>query len=266
MKEKGDVTVDIRSLESIRRWFKAYVDGFYRECGRLHQLELKELHSRRVAENAALLADDMKWHDDERNTAVAAGLLHDLGRFPQYRDYGTFYDFRSIDHGDRGELAFREEFPMGLLSPREAKTIALCIREHNKKEIPEHISSEEKAYLRLIRDCDRIDIYRVVREHVQNGDVKSIYPGMGPEGSLTPGVLDDLLRDGKVRYDQLRTMSDVLLFQLCWIHDMAHGQSVRLLWDRGDLEWILDRIPDDPRGNLVVKKALERVSTAKGGV
>ena len=85
--------MDVKHLESIRKWFENYASDYYRRCGRLHQLDLKERHSRRVAENAGLLADDLGWSDSDRCLAVAAGLLHDIGRFPQYRDHGTFYDF-----------------------------------------------------------------------------------------------------------------------------------------------------------------------------
>ena len=34
--------------------------------------------------------------------AHAVGLLHDTARFSQYRDYQTFQDSASFDHGDRG--------------------------------------------------------------------------------------------------------------------------------------------------------------------
>ncbi|MCF4114147.1 MULTISPECIES: HD domain-containing protein [Dethiosulfovibrio] len=235
----------LKEIDEIRRWFDDYVASFYSTCGRLHQLELKERHSHRVAENAGLLADELGWDESARHLAVAAGLLHDLGRFPQYRDYGTFYDFRSLDHGDRGERVFREDFPGDIIDPIELELIAFTTREHNKKDLPVGRTEKEMELLKLIKDSDRIDIFRVVREHIKRGETDSIYPGIGPEGQFTPAVLDELRRYGKARYDQLRTLSDVLLFQLCWIKDMAHPQSVELLRDRGDLEWILDRLPEN---------------------
>jgi hypothetical protein len=57
---------------ALHRWFDVYLDGFS-EKGTLHPLyELKRSHSLRVADNAALLA---------------AGLVHDAGRFAQSDHY-----------------------------------------------------------------------------------------------------------------------------------------------------------------------------------
>nr|WP_321501921.1 HD domain-containing protein [uncultured Dethiosulfovibrio sp.] len=253
-----------RQLKSIRRWFEDYTSDYYRQCGKLHQLELKERHSRRVAENAGLLADDLDWDDSDRCLAVAAGLLHDIGRFPQYRDYGTFYDFKSVDHGDRGEQALREDFPKNLLSPKEFELIAMTIREHNKKDLPQ-LPPEDLAMLRIVKDSDKIDIYKVVREHIQRGEQDAIYPGLGPEGDLSLPIIEGLLKDKKARYDQLRTLSDVLLFQLCWVHDMAHRQSTKLLWNRGDLEWLIDRIPNTTEVKPVISQVMEEISRATDG-
>ncbi len=250
--------MDVKNLESIREWFKNYSSDYYRQCGRLHQLELKEKHSRRVAENAGLLADSLDWSDSDRCLAVAAGLLHDIGRFPQYRDHGTFYDFKSVDHGDRGEQALREDFPKNLISPEEFELIAMTIREHNKKDLP-LVSPEDLAMLRIVKDSDKIDIYKVVREHIQRGEQDAIYPGLGPEGELSAPIIEGLLKDKKARYDQLRTLSDVLLFQLCWVHDMGHRESVKLLWDRGDLEWLIDRIPNVPEVKPIISIVMKKI-------
>ena len=250
--------METRQLESIRRWFEDYASGYYHQCGRLHQLELKERHSRRVAENAGLLADNLDWSDSQRCLAVAAGLLHDIGRFPQYQEHRTFYDFKSVDHGDRGEQVFREDFPKDLISPEEFELIAMTIREHNKKDLP-NLDPEELAMLRIVKDSDKIDIFKVVREHIQRGEQDAIYPGLGPEGKLSLPIIEGLLKDKKARYDQLRTLSDVLLFQLCWVHDMAHRQSTKLLWDRGDLEWLIDRIPSTPEVRPVISQIMEEI-------
>ncbi len=254
--------MDVKHLESIRKWFANYASDYYRRCGRLHQLELKERHSRRVAENAGLLADDLGWSDSDRCLAVAAGLLHDIGRFPQYRDHGTFYDFKSVDHGNRGEQALREDFHKDLLSPKEFELIAMTIREHNKKALPQ-LPPEDLAMLRIVKDSDKIDIYKVVREHIQRGEQDAIYPGLGPEGKLSAPIIEGLLKDKKARYDQLQTLSDVLLFQLCWVHDMGHRESVKLLWDRGDLEWLIDRIPNTPEVRPVISQVMEEIDRSR---
>ena len=45
-----------------------------------------------------------------RQCWLTAGLLHDVGRFPQYSMYGTFFDSASVDHGCLGAEIITEKF------------------------------------------------------------------------------------------------------------------------------------------------------------
>lgn len=250
-------------MNSIRKWFDSYVDTFYISCGELHQLKLKEKHSKRVSANTGLIADSLGWSESDRNLAVSAGLLHDVGRFPQYKEYNTFYDFKSVDHGERGLEVMQEKFPTELTSSEERLIIENCVEFHNKKEIPSTIPLKALPFLRIVRDSDKIDIFKVVRDHFERGDTRSIYPGLLPEGNFSDKVLKELSLDGKARYDNIKTLSDVLIFELCWVHDMEYDPSISLLWDRGDLEWLLERLPRTPVSVEIIQKALSRVNEAK---
>lgn len=46
---------------------------------------------------------------DERDLAWFTGLLHDVGRFEQLRNYGTFIDAESIDHAMYGAQILFDE-------------------------------------------------------------------------------------------------------------------------------------------------------------
>lgn len=48
------------------------------------------------------IADSLGMAEDERDLAWFTGLLHDVGRFEQLRNYGTFIDAESIDHAMYG--------------------------------------------------------------------------------------------------------------------------------------------------------------------
>lgn len=80
-------------LNDITKWFDAYVQTFACNNGALHPLlQLKADHSKRVARDAERLAYDLDWSPAARNAAEALGLLHDVGRFPQFAEYKTFSD------------------------------------------------------------------------------------------------------------------------------------------------------------------------------
>ena len=236
-------------------WFDAYVASYYERFGRIHQLVLKEEHSRRVGAYCSAVSENLGWNETERNMAFAVGLLHDIGRFPQYGEYRTFFDFRSVDHGDRGCRVLREEMPGELFLPRGTAVLEACVALHNKKDIPENLSEDILPYLQVVRDCDKIDIFSVVREHVDAEKAEDLYPGLLPEGIYSDRVVEDLVREGKARYDTLRTLSDVMLFQLCWIFDITYPAALELLLRNGEIQWILGRLPEDSR----IEPILERV-------
>ena len=91
------------STEKTEQWFARYVDSF-RVGGALENMqELKRKHSRRVCAIACAIAESLEWNEEhDAWLAHAIGLLHDTARFEQYRDYKTFADAASFDHGERG--------------------------------------------------------------------------------------------------------------------------------------------------------------------
>ena len=112
-------------LNAITEWFDAYVQTFTGDNGNLHPLlRLKADHSKGVAEEAESLARDLGWRTAETNAAKALGLLHDVGRFPQFAEYKTFSDAVSVDHGQYGRAVVAEA---GLLdSPARDSTVLAC--------------------------------------------------------------------------------------------------------------------------------------------
>jgi len=80
----------IAQLISTRHWFESYVGGFADESGKLVPLmRVKKEHSLRVETNVACIARSLHWEDARIRLADAVGLLHEVGRFGQFRDYGT---------------------------------------------------------------------------------------------------------------------------------------------------------------------------------
>ena len=74
-------------LKAVTEWFDTYVQTFARNNGGLHPLlQLKADHSKRVAGNAESRAREIEWAPAETRAAQAIGILHDVGRFPQFAE------------------------------------------------------------------------------------------------------------------------------------------------------------------------------------
>ena len=79
--------------------FTRYVHGFdQKEEG----VRLKYAHSLQVSRLCEQIALSLDLSQSEVDLAWLIGILHDIGRFEQFREYHTFVDYRSIDHAKYG--------------------------------------------------------------------------------------------------------------------------------------------------------------------
>ncbi len=247
-------------IDAVCQWFQNFVKGYYESCGRARELVLKEKHSHRVASVCGFVAAELGWGPGEVRFARALGLLHDVGRFPQYKEYRTFFDAQSVDHGDRGARVLDEEMEEFLFSARERRILKKCVELHNKKEIPPHISQETLPWLKLVRDGDKVDIFCIVRGYVERGEMNSLYPGLLPEGTCTPELLDFLRHNHRAPYTMLRSLSDVLLFQLCWVYDMNYQASLLMLLRQGHVDWLLERLPRTAQVSAITENIVAKLA------
>ncbi|MFH1613762.1 MAG: hypothetical protein ABIG61_01580 [Planctomycetota bacterium] len=78
-------------LEELKISFREYVKAFYgvSEYDDAN-IRLKDDHSRCVCEEILYLCDELGLDDSRRRLAEAIALLHDIGRFQQWRQYKTY--------------------------------------------------------------------------------------------------------------------------------------------------------------------------------
>ena len=145
------------------------------------QIKFKIDHTYRVADIAYDIGCYVgKFNRGDEDLCWLIGLLHDIGRFEQLKRYGTFSDAMSFDHADFGvEIIFKNELidtflknpDTGLCEPvtdrsvdEEKEIIRLAIGQHNKYKLMEDLSTEKSLFCKVIRDADKIDIFRVICE------------------------------------------------------------------------------------------------------
>ena len=127
------------------------------------KIKLKIAHTFRVAALADTIAHSLDLTQDECDFAWGSGLLHDVGRFEQLRRYHTFNDAQSVNHGGlSADILFREGridaygFP-----PEWYPMLETVIRLHNVYELPDSLTPEEHRFAAILRDADKVDIFRV---------------------------------------------------------------------------------------------------------
>ncbi len=234
----------------IRDWFRDYGTGFAGPDGKLHaMLQRKAQHSRRVAANAAEIARESGAAPGEVLFVQTAGLLHDVGRFPQFRDYGTFSDPRSVDHGERGFAALCEDPAFVQLDLPGRSDLLASVRYHNKRVLPENLTPSERRLTDIVRDADKLDIFKVILDALENGDFEKndlVFLHVAPEGPPNPAIVDCIRQGRTASYTDIRNRTDFGLQLLSWAFDLTYAATCRRLLERGLFDAIIARLPDYP--------------------
>lgn len=243
---------EVPDLEPLRAWFASYCGSFRSpDPEQQRNFDLKEKHTR----NVCLAALHIAQGESPRFCMLAevAALCHDLGRFPQFRDFHTFKDSDSLNHAHLSAQVVKEYALLDFLPRQERETVEIAVRLHNAFEVPAGLPPETEKLLRLLRDADKLDIWRVFIEYFEAPEEeRASAAGLGfpdlPECS--PEALD-AVRSGKlVHLSTLRSLNDFKLLQLSWIYDINFVSTLRLIRERGVLEQFAAILP---RGEAVLE-------------
>lgn len=226
-------------------WFEKFTQVFESDGKLPPLLAQKKEHSYRTADNCVWLAAQMEWDEPgDDATAKAIGLLHDIGRFAQYQEYGTFADARSVDHGDLAAQILEESFDWSGISEKTKNAVIAAIRFHNKKELPATLSLYQYKWAALIRDADKIDIFRAIQKRIDNGTIYDMLPRHKMASGLSPALVDEIEQKGNGSYANAKSLEDYRLIQLTWIADLNYPYSIQLLKEEKLFERIFDDLKD----------------------
>ncbi|MCM0084508.1 HD domain-containing protein [Geomonas sp. Red32] len=235
----------VPDLASLAKWFDTFCASYRSDDGAAQRnYDLKALHTLKVREGARLITSEGDPH--RQLLAEAAALCHDLGRFPQYREYRTFKDSESLNHAHLSARIAGEAGVLDFLSKPERESVLTAVRLHNVYQIPAGLSPEAEDLLRVVRDADKLDIWRVFIEYfyAPEGDRASAATLGFPDLPLcSPEVLGDLSRGKLVRLATVKTVNDFKLLQLSWLYDINFRSTLALISERGLLDELASTLP-----------------------
>ena len=249
-------------MESLRAWFGSYVEPYLDtdEEG-AGNIRLKIEHTRKVCEAMALLAAGESLTPEESRIASAVALLHDVGRFPQYKRWRTFRDDDSDNHARLAIDVIREQKVLKGVGAQELLLIEEAVRFHNLLEVPKKIQSPTRLFINLIRDADKIDIWRVFVELLALPPDKRAsaatlgFPDLPDE--VSDGCIKTLDGCSVVQLTSLRTLNDFKLLLISWVYDLNFLSSRRLLLERGHIPVLAASLPHRNDINIAVGRALD---------
>lgn len=248
-------------LNTLYAWFESYSEPYLdtdQESAR--NIQLKIVHTRKVCETMGLLCDGEKLSAEESRIAAATALLHDVGRFPQYRRWRTFRDRDSDNHARLAIDVIREEKLLDGLVPAEQVLIEEAVRFHNLLEVPRQTQSPSRLYINLIRDADKLDIWRVFTELLQlplHERASAATLGFADLlGEVTEDCITTLANGSIVHLDNVRTLNDFKLLQISWVYDLNSATARKILLERGYIPELATSLPKRDDVEIAVTRAV----------
>jgi hypothetical protein len=248
----------VNDLVTLGAWFTTYCASFQSADAEVQRnFDLKEVHTRNVCEAARLIAQG----GGERREMLAqvAALCHDLGRFPQYQEFRTFLDRESINHAHLSAQILKQSSLLDFLPKAERDRVGFAVSLHNVFQIPAGLPPETEDLLRLVRDADKLDIWRVFIEYFFAPEVErasAVGLGFPDLPDCSPEVLAAIEAGEMVELTMLKSLHDFKLLQLSWVYDINFPSTLRLIKERGVLEQLAATLPR----NAAVLAILERVN------
>jgi putative nucleotidyltransferase with HDIG domain len=242
--------VNNTDLRDLKDWFSSYVRSFFSDNrDEQKNIDLKVDHTSHVCACISGIAQDLGLGGTDLLLAEAIGLFHDLGRFPQYAQYKTFRDSISVNHGKLGAEVLEQEGVIEGLPEDEQKVLLEAVRFHNAFSLPSLSDSRSMLFLKLIRDADKLDIWRIFLSYYEGdpGEIPS-EAGLGlPDSSAcSHEVISCILENRLATLAMLNSVNDFKLMQLSWVYDLNFGPSFALLHKGKFIERITSILPGTP--------------------
>ena len=226
--------------ERVKEVFQKYTDAYDVSD---EKIRLKIYHTYRVADLCERIAKSENLSESEVTLAWLLGMLHDIGRFEQQRQYGTFSDADSVDHaalgadilfGKDGRAMIREF----ISDNTEDTLIEKAVRVHNAYRIPTDLDERTERFCHILRDADKIDILKVNVEEpldkIYNTTIEKL-----KTSAVTEEVMQSFFEHHAVLRSLKKTRVDHVVGHCSLVFELVFPESLRIVKEQGYLKKLL---------------------------
>lgn len=240
--------MDRRTVQNLRTWFDQYVTSFKSGDPAYDQsIVLKDEHTRRVCDEIIYIGKGLGLPENDLRFAEVIALFHDVGRFEQYARYRTFNDRESVNHAELGVQILRERRVLDVVEEAERDLIMRAVAYHNRAALPQDETERCLLFSRMVRDADKLDIWRVFLDYFAQKDEKAdptVVHFLPDTPGFSTNICKDLLNRKYVSYSDIKNLNDFKLLQIGWVYDLNFGPSFRRLGERGYVKKYREFLPE----------------------
>ena len=211
-------------------------------------------HIFRVSENCEKIAQKLELSQEEINLAQLIGLLHDIGRFQQYKITDK-KELRKFDHGEAGVKLLKENnyIRKYIEDNKYDEIIYTAVYEHNKYELSKLLTKEKKLFCKIIKDADKIDLlYEGAYIYWQEPERKKQIE----EGKLSNKMLKDFYEYKLADKRNSISETDQILTFASFVFDINFDFSIETLKENGNVIKMIEKFDYQ---NLETKEEMQKV-------
>lgn len=211
--------------------FDEYVKNFTIDVN----IKMQINHTYHVVDLAKKIAKMMELNEEDTNLIMTIALLHDIGRFKQYQENNSYDDYKTkFDHALCAvDYLFKENHIEDYkVDSKYYDIIKFAIRNHNKLKIEKNGDKRYIFFAKLIRDIDKIDIFRILASNDYDNFLEP----------FSKGVKKYFEKQKCIPINLIKNKSDSFLYHLSYIFDVNFQESFELLNDTDNLGLYLSTI------------------------
>ncbi len=190
------------------------------------KISMKYIHTFNTKLANDQIIESLNLNDRDKYLATIIALFHDYARFEQIRIYNSFNDLTTVDHANLAvELLFDKKQIDNFvqdLSSEEKNLIYIAIKNHNKFEIESALNEKQILFAKIIRDADKVDIYRVISSNFKEENFK--------RGTLEQQDLETFYNNKPHKYGKEHTFYTRVITSLSFIFDIYFKKSYEIIY------------------------------------
>ena len=137
--------------------------------------------------------------------------------------------------------------------------IKLAISVHSALRIPDNISEREAMFCNILRDADKVDIFRVNVETPLTDIINTTEEEIRTS-CVTADVMPAILEHHVVPRDRKFTAADHIVSHCCLAFELVYKKSREIAVEQGYLKTLTEYVSENPETNQVMDKLREQLS------
>ena len=235
--------------------FKEYLQDYDLQYGKM---ELMIRHTYGVVNASEYIAKKLLLNNEDIELAKLIGLLHDIGRFEQIRNFDCFIDNKEIDHAILGnEILFKNNRIRSFIKDEQYDNIiSKSILNHNKLSIEHNLDDKELLHAKIIRDADKTDNFRVKATDDFENIIDNANREILENDVISNKIFNNFMNSKIIVREDRKTYMDFWVSYIAFIFDFNFVSGLEYIKEKDYINKIVNRLDYK---NVDTKQKIEKI-------